>query len=139
VAVFARLARIAEARVRRAGRRMGLRLGLIAGCVVAGIVFLFFALAALTVALTQAIGLLDALGVIAAGALVVIGILLAILALEARSHRRTLARQRALDRQLLQAAALSAVPSRLPSRPVAGLALVALGALLVLSRRGGDD
>jgi heme/copper-type cytochrome/quinol oxidase subunit 2 len=139
VAAFASLARIAEARVRRVGRRMGLRLTLIAACALAGSVFLFFALAALTVALTEEIGLLDALAVIAAGALVIVGLLLAALALEARSHRRTLARQRPLDRQLLQAAALSAVPSRLPSRPVAGLALVAFGALLVLMRREGSD
>jgi hypothetical protein len=138
VALVASLARVAQARARRLGRRMGLRLALIAGCVLAGIVFLIFALAALTVALAREMGLLEALAVIAAGALVVIGILLVILALEARSHRRTLARQRALDRQLLQAAALSAVPTRLPSRPVTGLALVALGALLVLMRRNGD-
>jgi hypothetical protein len=138
VALFASLARVAEARVRRVSRRMGLRLTLIAGCVLAGVVFLIFALAALTVALTREIGLLAALLVVAAGALVLVGILLAALALEARRHRRTLARQRTLDRQLLQAAALSAVPSRMPSRPVAGLALVALGALLVLMRRDGD-
>jgi MYXO-CTERM domain-containing protein len=31
------------------------------------------------------------------------------------------------------------VPGRMPSRPVLGLGLVALGAILVLLRRRGDD
>jgi hypothetical protein len=75
----------------------------------------------------------------AAGALFICVILLAVLALEARRHRRNAARQQALDRRLTRAAALAAIPNRLPSRPAAGLALVALGALLVLMRRGDED
>jgi hypothetical protein len=31
------------------------------------------------------------------------------------------------------------IPTRVPSRPVLGLALVAVGALLVMIRRGGDQ
>jgi hypothetical protein len=139
VAVFAALTRVAEARFRRVGRRLGLRLTLMALCLLAGLVFLLFALAAATTALAVRVGLLDALGIMAAGALIVCVILLAILALEARRHRRDAARQQALDRRLYRAAALAAVPGRLPSRPAAGLALVALGAFLVLMRRDRDE
>ena len=74
----------------------------------------------------------------AGGALVLVLILLAALAMEARRHRRPAVRRAELDRQLYRAAALSIFPYRAPSRPVLGLGLVVLGALLVLVRRRDD-
>ena len=74
----------------------------------------------------------------AGGALVVLLILLAALAWEERRHRRLAARRAALDRQLARAAALSLVGGARPSRPMLGLGLVALGALMVLLRRDRD-
>jgi hypothetical protein len=83
-------------------------------------------------------GLRDALAVVAAGGLALVVILLGVLALEARRHRRLAARRHAVDRELYRAAALAAMPSRLPSRSATGLGLVALGTLLVLLRDRGD-
>jgi uncharacterized membrane protein YhaH (DUF805 family) len=137
--LFATVTRIAEARIRRIGRRAGLRAALIAGCILAALLCLGFALAAATAALADRFGLIEALGIMATGALVLLLLLLSVLALEARRHRRDAAKRAALDSQLYRAAALSMVPSRAPSRPVFGLALVALGAVLVLARRRGDD
>jgi MYXO-CTERM domain-containing protein len=137
--LFATVSRVAQARLRQLGRRAALRGTLAAGCVLAALLCLGFALAAATAALADRIGLINALAVMATGALLLLLILLAALALEARRHRRRAARLASLDRQMFRAAALSMVPERAPSRPVAGLALVALGAFLVLARRKGED
>jgi hypothetical protein len=143
VAPFANVTRLVEARLHRAGRRLGARAALVAGCVFAGLLALGFLLAAVTVALADRYGTLPALGIMAVAALVLLFALLLALSLEARRHRRLAVRQQGLDRQLFQAAAMSAasaVPRRMPSRMVAGLGLVALGAFLVLARRdGGED
>lgn len=140
--LFATVTRIADARVRRIGRRAGLRAALIAGCVLAALLCLGFVLAGATAALAERFGLIEALAIMAVGALVLLLLLLSVLALEGRRHRRDAAKRAALDRQLYRAAALSMVPSHAPSRPLVGLGLVALGALLILVRRGdrdGDD
>jgi heme/copper-type cytochrome/quinol oxidase subunit 2 len=137
--LFATVARVAEARVRNIGRRAAVRAGLIGGCILAALVCLGFVLAAGTVALAEQVGLLNALAIMAGGALLIVLILLGALELESRRHRRYAARRADLDRQLYRAAALSAIPTRAPSRPVIGLGLVALGALLVLARRGERD
>ena len=63
-------------------------------------------------------------------------LLLAALAWEDRRHRRLAARRAALDRELARAAALSLVGDARPSRPVVGLGLVAIGALMVLLAAG---
>lgn len=137
--LFATVARVAETRLRNIGRRAALRGSLMAGCVAAALVCVGFALAAATVALADRVGTINALAIMAGGALLVVLILLAVLALEARQHRKLAARRAALDQQMFRAAALSMIPSRAPSRPTVGLGLVALGALLVLARRRGDD
>jgi len=137
--LFATVSRIAQARIRNIGRRAVLRASLMAGCVVAALLCLSFALAAATVALADRVGTINALAIMAAGALVLLLILLGILAIEARRHRRLAIQRARLDRELYRAAALSIVPSRVPSRPVLGFGLVALGALLVLLRRSDDD
>ena len=93
-------------------------------------------------ALTERVGLLQALVIMAGVAFAVVLALVGVLAIEARRERRIAARRASLDRQLLRSAAISAaVPqaARLPGRAGLGLGLVALGALLVLARRGGDD
>ncbi len=134
------LGRLAEARVRDAGRRAGLRAGLAAGAALAGLLVVGFLLAAATVALAERLGLVNALLVMAGGAFVVALILMLTMRIQARRDRRAAAIRSELDSRLLRAAALSMVPTRTPSRPVVGLGLVALGALLVLMRgKGGDD
>ena len=137
--LFATLSHVAQARLRHAGRRAALRGGLIGGGVLAALVCIGFALAAATVALAARVGTIEALAIMAAGALAVVLIFLGVLGLEARRHRRLRARRADLDRELVRAAAISMVPNRAPSRPVVGLGLVALGALLVLARRGDRD
>lgn len=140
MALFASVSRIAEARVRNAGRRLGLRAALIGGAVLCALVCIGFALAAATVALAARVGTIEALAIMAGGALVLVLVFIGILAWEARRHRRLAARRAALDREFLRAAALSMVPQRAPSRPIVGFGLVALGAMLVLLRRGdGKD
>lgn len=136
--LFGTVTRVAETRLRNVGRRVALRAGLIGACVVAALFCIGFALATATVALAERVGLLNALAIMAGVALVLALILLAALAIEARRHRRYAARRAELDRQLFQAAALSMIPSRAPSRPLLGFGLVALGALLVLVRRRDD-
>ena len=137
--LFGQITRFAEARLRQTGRRLGFRVVLAAVAALAFVVFLFFALVALTLWMARSIGLQDALLVVAGAALlIVVGILVA-LALESRKHRRLAAQREAFDRQLIRAATLAAMPSRMPSRPVAGLGLVALGALLVLAGRRRDN
>ena len=135
MAPFAAFTRLVEARLERAGRRLAVRAALVGACALAALLLLGYALAALTVALADRFGVLPALGIVAAGALVLLLVLLLALRAEGRRHRQLVARQQPLDRQLLRAAALSAVPRRAPSRPVAGLVLVALGAALILVRR----
>ena len=137
--LFATLSHVAQARLRHAGRRAALRGALIGGGVLAALVCIGFALAAATVALAARVGTIEALAIMAAGALAVVLIFLGVLGLEARRHRRLQARRADLDRELFRAAAISMVPNRAPSRPVVGLGLVALGALLVLARRGDRD
>jgi hypothetical protein len=136
--LFATISRVAEARIRNIGRRAALRAALIGGCVLAALLCLGFALVAATVALADRFGTINALAIMAGGALVVLLLLLLALAWEERRHRRLAARRAALDRQLTQAAALSLVGRARPSRPVVGLGLVALGALMVLLRRDRD-
>jgi hypothetical protein len=137
---FATLFSVAEARLRHAGQRLGVMAGLVAACALALVMFLCFALAAATVALVDAVGLLPALLIMAGVALLLLLVLLAVLAAERRRERRIAARRATLDRDLLRAAAFSAAPRamRLPGRTGVGLGLVALGALLVLMRRGEE-
>jgi hypothetical protein len=133
--LLATLQNVAEARLRYAGRRALVRASLIGGCVLGALLCLGFALAAITVALADAVGIMAALAIMAIAALVLILILLTALSIEARRHRARAARRSQLDREFYRTAALSMMPSRAPSRPVIGLGLVALGALLVLARR----
>jgi hypothetical protein len=136
---FATIRSVAEARLRATGQRLGQRAALIGGCGLAALIFLVFALAAATVALSEWLGLLAALVIMAFLALAVLLVLVAMMAAENRRARRVAARRAALDRQFLQAAAISAAPRlvRLPGRTGLGLALVGLGAALVLIRRRG--
>ncbi len=136
--LFATVARVAEARVRNVGRRVAVRATLIGACILAALLCIGFVLAAATVALADRVGMINALAIMAGGSLVLVLVLLGALELEARRYRRFAARRAILDRQLYRAAALSAMPRKAPSRPVIGLGLVALGALLVLARRGED-
>ncbi len=136
---FATISRVAETRIRNVGKRAALRAALMGACVLAAVLSLCFALVAATVALADRYGTINALGIMAGAALVVVLILLAVLAWEARRHRRLAARRAALDRQLYRSAAISLMGDARPSRPTLGLGLVALGALLVLMRRDGDD
>ena len=135
---FGQIARLAEARVKRTGQRLGFRAGLAAIAAVAFLVFLFFGLAGLAVWMTRTMPLHQALLVIAGGGLLVVIAAYVALAIEARRHRRLAAKQEAFDRQLVRAAALAAMPSRMPSRSVTGLGLVAVGALLVLLGKKRD-
>jgi MYXO-CTERM domain-containing protein len=136
--LFATVARVAEARINNLGRRAALRGSLMACAVLAALFCLGFVLMAATVALAERVGLINALWIMAVGALVLALAFLVALRIEARNHRRTAARRAELDRQLFQAAALSMIPTHAPSRPVLGLGLVAVGALLVLMRRRKD-
>lgn len=135
---FGQITRLAEARVRRTGRRLGFRAGLATVAAVAFLIFLFFGLAGVALWMTHYMRLQDALFVIAGVALVVILAVYVALAIEARRHRRLAARREAFDRQLVRAAALAAMPTRMPSRSVTGLGLVAVGALLVLLGKKRD-
>jgi hypothetical protein len=132
--LIASLAGLAEARVRRVARRARWRAALIGLAALLGLMALGFALIAATVALAEAIGPVRALLVMAGIALFGLAIVLIVLAAEARDERRRAARRETLDRELARAALLAAVPSR-PSRGMAGIALVVLGAVLVLRRR----
>jgi nitroreductase len=135
VRLIASLAGIAETRLRNTARRARLRALLIAGAGLAGALAFGFALAAVTVALARAVGVMPALWIVAGVALsILLGLLIALSA-EARRHRQIAAERERLDRQLYRAAALSAIPRRSVSRTGLGLGLVALGALLVLVRR----
>lgn len=139
---IASLYSVAGARVRHASQRLGVRLALFAAVGLAGLIFLGFALAAATVALTERVGLLQALVIMAGGALVVVLVVVGVMAMEARRERRLAARRAALDRQLLRSAAIaSAVPraTGLTTRGGIGMGLVALGALLVLAHRRRPD
>jgi hypothetical protein len=139
VPLLANLARVAEARAKRVGRHLGMRTALIAACVGVGGLVAFCLLAAVTVALAERLGLVAAFGIMAALGLIVLLILVILLGVEERRYRqRALAGQRFERQQVYQAAALAAVPRRLPSRPVAGLLLVAAGALLILARGRGQ-
>jgi hypothetical protein len=133
--LFSTVTRVAEARVRHTARRLGLRATLAGGAIFCALVCIGFALAAATVALARRIGVIEALAIMAAGALVLVLLLVLALWWEARQHRRLAVRRAALDRELFRVAALSAVPSRAPSRSALGFGLVAVGALLVLMRR----
>lgn len=137
--LFATATRIAQLRLQSISRRAALRGGLIAGCVLTALICLGFGLAAATAALAKAYGLPWALSVMAGSALVVLLLLVLALSIEGRRHRRLAARRAGLDRQLLQAAAVGMVPRRIPSRGVAGVALVAAGALLIFARGSRRD
>jgi len=131
--------------MRHAGQRFSARLVLAAGCALAGLVFLVFALAAMTVALTERFGLLEALGIMAGVALAAVLLMVGLLARDARRGKQLAARRAALDRQLLRSATFAAAIPRaanLTARSGIGLGLVALGAALVLARgrgRAPDD
>lgn len=133
------LGRVAQARLRDAGRRARARAVVAVCCGLAGLIALVFGLTAITVALAHRIGPLWALVVMAGAALAVMLILLGVLSWQARRDRAQAAMRAELDSRLMRAAALSMVPSRLPSRPVLGLGLVTLGALLVYFRGGRGD
>ena len=141
IGVFASLGRVAKARVRDVGRRAQLRASLAGGALLFGLIALGFALLAATVALAEELGLLNALLVMAGGAFVIAIILIVVMKAQARRDRRMAAARAEMDSRLLKAAAVSMVPGMAPSRPVLGLGLLALGALMVLGRRGGgrDD
>lgn len=139
VRLLASVGRIAEARLRDAGRRAGLRASLAVAAAVAGLVAAGFAIGAATVALAARIGTIEALLVMAGAALLIMIALLIVRSAQARRDREQAALRAELDSRLMRTAALSMIPTRAPSRPVVGLALVALGALLVLIRRGDDD
>jgi hypothetical protein len=138
--LFATLAGVAEARVRRAARRARLRAILVALAALLGLLGVGFLIAAATAALADAVGLVPALLLMAGLALVGLLVIAAILAAEARRARELAARREGLDGAFARAALRSAVPPRVgrPSRGMVGLGLVAVGALLVLLR-GRDD
>jgi hypothetical protein len=130
--------RVAEARLRDAGRRIGIRAVLIAAAALAGLMAAGFVIGAATVALAARLGTIEALLVMAGVALVIMIALLIVISAQARRDREQAALRAELDSRLLRAAAVSMIPTRVPSRPVLGLALVAVGALLVMIRRGDD-
>lgn len=136
--IFGQITRLAEARLKQAGRRVGFRATLVAVGALAFIVFLFFGLAGLAVWMTRSMSLQDALLIIAGGALFVMLVVVLALSLEARKHRRLAVQREAFDRQLVRTAALAAIPDRMPSRAVTGLGLVAAGALLVILGKRRD-
>lgn len=136
--VFGQITRLAEARIKQTGRRLGLRIALAAVAALAFVVVLFFGLAGLAVYLTAYMRLHEALLLIAGVAALIVVAILVWMSVEARRHRRLAARRETFDRQLVRAATLAAMPSRMPSRPITGLALVAAGALLVLLGKRGD-
>lgn len=138
IAVIASLTRIAQARIRDAGRRAQIRAALAVGAAVFGLIGVGFGLLAATVALAEEIGLVYALLTMSGGALVIALIMVVVMKAQARRDRRMKAVRADMDSRMLKAAALSMVPTMSPSRPVIGIGLVALGALLVLARRGGD-
>ena len=139
---LATLCSVAEARhapCRPTPRRC--RLALLAGCALAGLVFLVFALAAATVALTERFGLLQALGDHGGRGAGRGPAADRRLGDRGPARRRTRAPARALDRQLLASAAIRGrVPraAHLPARGGIGLGLVALGAALVLASGGAS-
>jgi heme/copper-type cytochrome/quinol oxidase subunit 2 len=135
VRLLVSLGRVAEARLRDAGRRAGLRAGLAIAAALAGLVAAGFAIGAATVALAGRLGTVEALLVMAAIWLVVMVALLVALSAQKRRDREQAALRAELDSRLVRAAAVSMIPTRTPSRGVIGLALVAIGALLVLKRR----
>ena len=111
MALFASLAGIAAARLRRAVRRARLRAGLIGLAVLFALLGLGFGLLAATAALAHEIGLVPALLVMAGGALFALIVVLVVLAVEARRARRLAARRETLDREFARAALLSAASS----------------------------
>lgn len=115
-----------------------MRAVLTAAAVLAGVVAAGFAIGAATVALAARLGTIEALLVMAGVALVVMIALLVVISAQARRDREQAALRAELDSRLIRAAAVSMIPARAPSRPVLGLALVAVGALLVMIRRGDD-
>jgi heme/copper-type cytochrome/quinol oxidase subunit 2 len=139
VRLLSSVGRVAEARLRDAGRRIGMRAVLAAAAALAGLIAAGFAIGAATVALAARLGTIEALLVMAGVALVVMIALLIVISAQARRDREQAALRAELDSRLLRAAAVSMIPTRVPSRPVLGLALVAVGALLVMIRRGGDE
>ena len=134
---FGSLAGIAGSRFRSATHRLRRRATLIAIAAFLALLAFGFALAAATTALADEIGRTGALLVMAGLALAGLLVMLGLLAAEAREAREIAARRASLEGELARAALLGAAIPRLarPSRGVVGLALVALGAFLVLGRR----
>jgi hypothetical protein len=137
--LVASLAGVAEARAKRAARRVGRRIAMLAAAALLALTAAGFGLAAGTLALAREIGTVPALLVVAGGALLVCLILLLVVAADGRKEARLAAQRPPIDREFASAAfrsaALTGVRAR-PSRGLVGLALVAIGALLVL--RGRD-
>jgi len=138
IRLLSSVGRVAEARLKDAGRRIGMRVVLTAAAALAGLVAAGFAIGAVTVALAARLGTIEALLVMAGVALVVMIALLIVISAQARRDREQAALRAELDSRLIRAAAVSMIPTRAPSRPVLGLALVAVGALLVMIRRRDD-
>lgn len=130
--VFGQITRLVEGRLKQTGRRLGLRVVLAAVASLAFVISLLFGLAALAVWMVRYMPLHEALLIIAGCALLVVVAILIALSLEARKYRRHAAKREAFDRQLVRVATVAAMPTRMPSRSVAGLGLVAVGALMVL-------
>lgn len=126
---------VAQSRLHQISHRAVLRGELIAGAAICGIIVLVYALVAVTIALSRHFGTLEALGIVGGIVFVVMLAFLLGLWMEGRRHERLAARRAALDAQLYRAAALSLIPDKMPSRPVVGFGLVALGAALVMLRR----
>ena len=105
-----------------------------------GALFLFFGLAAATVALAERFGLLEALAIMAGGALF-LGLVAFGLSKMADRRARELAVERAeLQRRLRQLAVLSAVGAARPKAAhLVGLGVVAAAILLLVGRLGGKD
>ncbi len=132
---------VAEARVRASARQVQRKalFGVVAALF--GVMALVFGLIALTLGLADWLGVIPALLMLCAISLAGTGIALALLASETRKARLLAARRAPLDRELARAALFSAAPlgvRRLP-RGLVGLGLVALGALLVVTRSSDRD
>lgn len=137
--LFGQITRLAEARLKQTGRRIGLRVTLAALAALALLVFVFFGLAAVVVWMAHSMRLETALAIVAGGGLVVVLAVMIALSIESRRYQRLAAKRQSFDQQLVRTAALAAMPSRMPSRSVTGLGLVAVGALLVLLGRRRDE
>lgn len=125
--------------MKRAARRAGRRVALVAVAALLALTAAGFGLAAGVLALAREVGTVPALLVVAGVAAVLCLILMLVIAADTRKEERLAAMRRPIDSEFASAAfrsaALTGATAR-PSRGLIGLALVAVGALLVL--RGRD-